>query len=273
MKKATLLLLSLTALVLNSCEEVIDVNLNTPNPKLVIEASINWYNDTDGNNQKIKLSTTANFYANQVPKVSGATVYIKNSQQVQFNFIEKPNTGEYLCTNFKPVIDDTYTLTIISNGETYTATETLKSVAPITERVQNNTGGITGKEKQIKVFFTDPANATNYYLFKYVYSNQVKSNYYADEDVFYNGNQFFSLSQNENLKTGDKIEVTHFGISKEYFNYMNILVSIAGDNGGGPFQSPPATVRGNIINTTQPDNYPLGYFALSEASKINYVVE
>ncbi len=45
---------------------------------------------------------------------------------------------------------------------------------------------------------------------------------------------------------------------------MSVLVSIAGNNGGGPFQSPPATVRGNIINTTNSANYPLGYFSLSE---------
>jgi hypothetical protein len=58
------------------------------------------------------------------------------------------------------------------------------------------------------------------------------------------------------LKIGDKVTVSHYGISKEYYNYINILVSISG-NGGGPFQSPPATVRGNIINTTNADNYPL----------------
>jgi hypothetical protein len=30
-------------------------------------------------------------------------------------------------------------------------------------------------------------------------------------------------------------------------NYINILVSISGGNGGGPFQSPPATVKGNNL--------------------------
>jgi hypothetical protein len=54
---------------------------------------------------------------------------------------------------------------------------------------------------------------------------------------------------------------------------MSVLVSIAGNGGGGPFQSPPATVRGNIINTTQEENFPLGYFSLSEYDSVNYIVK
>jgi hypothetical protein len=54
---------------------------------------------------------------------------------------------------------------------------------------------------------------------------------------------------------------------------MSILVSIAGNNGGGPFQSPPATVRGNIINTTDKANYPLGYFSLSEIDFRSYTIQ
>jgi hypothetical protein len=51
---------------------------------------------------------------------------------------------------------------------------------------------------------------------------------------FFNGNEFFSISQNDELKKDDTIEVSHFGISKAYYNYMSIL-SIAGNSGGGPF--------------------------------------
>ena len=106
-----------------------------------------------------------------------------------------------------------------------------------------------------------------------MYSNQLKSNYYVDQDELINGNEFFSISQNDALKKDDTIEVSHFGISKAYYNYMSVLVSIAGNDSGGPFQSPPATVRGNIINTTDSTNYPLGYFSLSEVDIRNYTIE
>jgi hypothetical protein len=50
------------------------------------------------------------------------------------------------------------------------------------------------------------------------------------------------------------------------------LVSIAGNSSGSPFQSPSATVRGNIINNTTEANFPLGYFSLSEQDSRNYIV-
>ncbi|TDO70467.1 uncharacterized protein DUF4249 [Flavobacterium chryseum] len=272
MKKAILLIVFLISIFFTSCEEVVDVDLDNAPPKLVIEAAINWHKGTNGAQQTIKLTTTTGYFENVIPTVSGATVFIVNSTGQQFNFVEVPNTGRYVCTNFKPVIDEQYILTVISNGNTYTANETMKSIAPITRLEQNDEGGFTGKDIEVRAFYNDPADANNYYLYKYEYSNKVTSNYYVDEDKFFQGNEFFSLSDDDELKIGDKISLTHYGISKQYYNYMSILVSIAGSNSGGPFQSPPATVKGNIINTTDKDNYPLGYFSLSETDSRTYTI-
>ncbi len=272
MKKATLLIVFFTSFFFASCEEVVDVDLDTAPPKLVIEAAINWEKGTTGNEQTIRLTTTTGYFENTIPTVSGAIVYITNSHNEQFNFIEVKKTGQYVCINFKPVIDEQYTLTVISRGSRYIANETLKSVAPITRIDQNNEGGFTGKDIEIKAFYNDPADADNYYLYKYVYPNKVKSTYYVDEDKFFNGNEFFSLSDDDDLEIGNEIEITHSGISKQYFNYMSILVSIAGSNFGGPFQSPPATVKGNIVNVTTKENYPLGYFSLCETHTVKYKI-
>lgn len=261
------------AVLFNSCEDVVSVDLKTTPPKLVIEASINWQKGTSGNEQEIKLTTTTNYYSNLIPKVSGATVFVKNSTNVIFNFIEKPNTGKYICTNFTPIINETYTLTIINKGQTYTASETLKPVAPITKIVQNNQGGFDGKKIEIKAYFNDPATEENYYLYVYRYQNPLLDNYFIGEDTYFQGNEFFSLSQNSDLKIGDSIKITHFGISKTYSNYMKILISIAGNNNGAPFQSPSATVRGNIVNSIDAANYALGYFSLSEVDVRYYDIQ
>ncbi|GIZ10110.1 DUF4249 domain-containing protein [Flavobacterium sp. UMI-01] len=273
MKKLHTLFLFLSLIFFTSCEDVIPVDLDTAPPKLVVEAIIKWEKGTDGKNQKIKLTTTASYFSNQIPVVSGATISIKNSSNTIFNFTEIGATGEYMCSNFVPVINETYTLTILHNGNTYTATETLKSVAPIEEVTQKNDGGFTGTDIQIKTFYTDPANEVNYYLYQYSYNNQILQNFYADEDSYFQGNRFFSLSQKDNLKAGDQVTITHYGISKSYYNYMNILISIAGGGGGGPFQAPPATVRGNIINTTDKNNYALGYFTLNEIDTKTYTIQ
>lgn len=273
MKKATLLIVLFISIFFASCEEVVDVNLDTAPPKLVIEASINWLKGTTGKQQTIKLTTTTGYFQNVIPTVSGATVYVKNSQNEQFNFKEVTKTGRYVCTTFKPVLNETYTLTVISNGNTYTASETMQSVAPITHIEQNNNGGITGTDIEVRAYFNDPPDADNFYLYKYMYSNKITSTYYVGEDKFFQGNEYFSQTDDDDLKAGDEIEITHYGISKQYYNYMSILVSIAGSNAGGPFQSPPATVRGNVINTTNKDNYPLGYFSLSETDSKKYKIQ
>jgi hypothetical protein len=273
MKKIQLFFVISIAIFFNSCEEVVTVDLKTAPPKLVIEASINWQKGTSGNEQKIKLTTTTDFYSTVIPVVSGATVFVKNSSNVIFNFIEKPNTGEYFCSNFIPIINETYTLTVISKGQTYTATETLKSVAPITKIVQNNQGGFGGNTIEIKAYFNDPGNEDNFYLYRYAYQNQLLNNYSVGEDTFFQGNEFFSISQNDKLKIGDKVEISHFGISRTYLNYMNVLISITGNSNGAPFQSPAATVRGNIINTTDFNNYALGYFSVSEVDIQNYIIQ
>lgn len=273
MKKISFLILFFISLLFISCEEVVDVDLETAPPRLVIEAAINWRKGTSGNQQTVKLSTTTGYFENVIPTVSSATVYIRNSKSERFNFTEVAKTGRYVCNNFRPQIEEQYTLTVISGGNTYTASETLKSVAPITRVEQNNQGGFTGKDIEVKAFFTDPADEENFYLFKYTYSNKVTASYYVSEDKFYQGNEIYSSTDDEDLEPGDQIEITHYGISKQYYNYMSILVSIAGTSVGGPFQSPPATVKGNIINTTNKENYPLGYFSLSEIDLRKYEIE
>lgn len=271
--KIKLIIVLLSAIFFNSCEDVVNISLNTDNPRLVIDASINWQKGTTGNNQVIKLSTTTDFYTNVIPVVSGATVLIKNSSNVIFNFTETPDTGIYLCSNFIPVIDETYTLTIINNGQTYTASETLKSVASITSVTQEIQTGLGNDFLKLKTFFNDPAGVDNYYLYKYKFSNNLKPEYSLDDDLFFQGNTFFSLVLEEDTTPGEQVEITHYGISQTYYNYMSILLSVAGSSGGGPFQTPPATVKGNIKNETNFENYPLGYFRVSEADTKNYTIQ
>ena len=273
MKNKHWILTSFFLILTIGCQEVIPVELDIAPPKLVVDAFINWEKNTQGNNQKIILTTTTDFYANQVPSVSNASVYITNSDNMVFSFYEKDKPGEYICTDFIPEIEESYTLTIIHDGQTYTATEKMKSVAPITDLVQNNEGGILGNSIALKTFFVDPANEENFYLFRHDYLETPKIDYFVGLDTFFNGNTFFSLSRNDKLEKEDKVAITHFGISKQHFNYLRILLNIAGSSGGAPFSSPSATVRGNVVNNTNINNYPLGYFSLSETSTINYTIK
>ena len=273
MKIYKIILVLIACTFISSCEDVIDVALDTAPPKLVVFASIEWKKGTSGNDQKVKLTTTTAYFNPVIPTVSGATVFITNSKNTKFNFTETPNTGEYLCTDFIPQIDETYTLTVITKGETFTATESLKSVAPITNITQRNDGGFTGEDVEIKSFFNDPGNADNYYIFKTKSNISPIPSYDIFDDRFTQGNENFGIYSNEDIKTGDNLDITLFGISKRYFEYMRKLTAIAGSSSGGPFATPSATVRGNIINQTNSKNFALGYFNVSETDYRNYIIK
>lgn len=260
--------------MLLGCEEPITVDLDTAAPRLVIEASINWQKGSDGSQQKILLTTTAPYYNSVIPKVSGATVFITNSTNDVFNFVEvEPNSGAYLCNNFVPVIGETYQLTVIQGGQTYKATEKLIKVPAISGVTQRSDVGLTGSDIEVKFLFQDDGSEDNFYLSRYDTTVNAFPEYGVDYDLFQQGNVMFGLYFNEDIGPGDKITYTLYGISQLYYNYMNKLLSVSGINGGSPFQTPPATVRGNITNQTDPSNYPLGFFRLSETDSREYTVQ
>lgn len=256
-----------------SCEDVIDVDLNDAAPKLVIEASINWLKNTSGNEQNIKLTLTAPYFDESVPPANGAQVAISNSSNIQFNFEEEGTTGIYKNSSFIPIINETYVLTIVYQGETYTATETLKSVVPLDYVEQNDEGGFSGDETELKAFYTDPADEENYYFFEFTSNITVLPSLEVYKDEFTNGNQIFGFYTEEDLTTGDEVTIRNHGVSRQFYNFMFILLQQNGEDGGGPFETQPASVRGNCANQTNPTNYPLGYFRLSEVSELVYIVE
>jgi len=267
-----LLLLLLISTVFTSCEEVIDVDLDTAAPRLVVDASIQWLKGTAGNDQKIKLSTSTGYFSDAIPTVSGATVYIKNSADETFDFIENPGSGEYVCNTFVPAIGETYTLTVIANGQTLTATETLKPVPVIDKIEQETKPGFDGEDViEVKAYITDFAGTSDYYLTRYKSSLNAVPEFNVTDDEFFDGNQVFGLYRHEDLKAGDRLDITVSGISERYATYMEILISMIG--GGGPFSVPPATLRSNLVNQTNFDNYVFGYFSVSETDHRLYIIQ
>lgn len=255
-----------------SCEEVIDVDLNTAPPRLVIDASLKWEKGTPGNSQLIRLSTTTGYFADEIPTVSNASVVVTDSQNNIFNFIETEN-GLYICNDFTPVIGESYTLTVIVNGQTYVATETLRSVPEIDSITQSEDGGFTGDEREVRVTFTDDGTTDDFYLFSFQSPAEPFPVYGVQEDRLIQGNQSFEAYSDEDLEPGDQMTLYMGGISQRYYNYLRVLLSISGGGGGSPFQSPPATVRGNIVNTTNADDYALGYFSVIEIDVETVIIE
>jgi hypothetical protein len=275
MKKLFLIIVTLLGFLFSSCEKVIDVDLTKEPPRLVIDAALTWIKGTDGKSQSITLSTTSDYFISEIPKVSGAIVYVNNTANAKFDFIEESNNkGKYTCTNFNPVIGETYTLTVISNGETYKGQEKLIAVNEILDVEQRDDFGVNKDEYAIRVNFQDVANQNNFYVMSYKSPASVYPIFEVFDDQFFEGNKTFGLFSDDKLKKGDMIEIKLAQTSERYFNYMRILTSTATGGGGGPFRpSPASTIRGNMVNQTKKDNFCLGYFSVCEVDKLVYKLE
>ena len=275
MKNINTIVMLIATILLASCEKTVGIELDDHPPKLVVDAAINWEKGTAGNLQKIKLTTTTSYFSYTIPSVSGAEVSVSNSVGSTFSFVETPNTGEYVCETFIPELGETYTLNIVYNGQMLTATEIMKPVPEIDRVEQELSPGIGSEDDRIdlKTYYTDPGNSADFYMMRVQTSINAIPQFYVTDDEFFQGNQIFAIYINPNLMSGNIAEIKLYGISQRYFNYMTILAGISGANGGGPFSTPPATLRGNVYNTTNPDNFALGYFSVSEIDKEIYTVQ
>lgn len=254
---------------LTSCEDVIDVDLNEAAPRLVIESNINVaVEDSSSVSSLIRLTTTAPFFDDAVPVVADASIEIIDENGAVFSFTYI-NEG-YYHHDFVPKKNIQYTLRIIYNDEVYTGTTNLVPTAHLEYIKQRNDGGFLGDQIELKAYFQDIIDEENYYFFTAMSEKGIRRAVYSD--AFYQGNEMFGSYSAEDLEPGDEVQFGLFGISEEYYNYMYILLQQTG-GGGGPFETQPATVKGNIINETNPENFPLGYFQMSEISILNYVVE
>ncbi len=251
-----------------SCEEVIDVELDTSEPKLVIEASINVLEN--GNTASIvRITKTAAFFNNIVPIIDDAIVTITSESGDEFIFNHTEN-GNYF-TEFIPDPEVEYTLNIIENSQTYVAKAILKTTNPIINIVQNNEGGFTGDQIEIRFTFSDPAGIQNFY---YVESLSLRGNDRdAFSDEFFDGNIVPGFYFADDLTVGDEITLNVFGVDEAFFNFMFALLQQGSEQGGGPFETQPATIKGNIINLTDPENFPLGYFRISELSTRTFTIQ
>ena len=270
MNKALALITLFLALTFTSCEDVVNLDLETGETRLVIDAEIMWKKGTSGNEQTIKISKTAPYYNNSTPKVSGAQVRVENSNGDVFTFNET-EAGVYKCTNFVPVIDADYKLFIEAEGKSFTATEKLTSVVPITKVDQKMVPDFGGEDViEMTFYYTDPADQVNFYVTDYQSEFLIFPQYEITNDEFYNGNEISTRFSDEDMKPGNTVKITHRGVSKNFFNYMKLILEASNSN---PFSVPPGNIRGNILNTTNANDYALGYFRLCEADQVNYLVK
>lgn len=255
-------------LFLVSCEDVVELELEETEPRLVVEASLVWNGSETENPQFIRLTTTAPFFSDAIPAAEGAEVILFGPDGEEYPF-QEIESGLFRFDDFQPDINGSYELLILYNGEEYRATEQFVQTPQLETIEQNDNGGFSGDEMELRAFFSDPPNQENYYLFLFFHEGLSLQ---LANDNFTNGNRSFARYSNDELSPGDRVSIHIQGISENFYQYMYLLLSQSGSR-GGPFQTQPTTVRGNIVNLTDPDNFAFGYFRLSESNMLEYDVQ
>lgn len=271
--KKIFFIIPLLSLFFISCEKVVDIDVPSIAPKLIIDAAFEVYFDETPvtANTTVKLKLSADYFDETIPVVTDAVVFVTNlSNNIIINFADTNANGSYQAViPFIPQDSIEYELTVIHNNQTYIGSATKVKSTPLTNVVQGDETLFSGEETELKVDFTDPAPQENFYLFDF--TNELFTNI---EDRFFNGVDYnFSFFYGEDqIDLPAVVTVKMSGISKAYSTYFRILVGQSGQNSGGPFETVPSSLLGNMVNTTEDVNFPLGYFHISETDTFTLVL-
>lgn len=257
MKKYIILLSASLVALLSACTKVIDIDLNSKDPHIVIEANIT---DAPGP-YTVAISQTVNFSeTNSFPPVTGAVVTVSDDAGNTEVLVES-FPGNYQGTIIQGVPGRTYYLSVVSKGKTYTSES--KMPLPVqfdTLLLVPNTA--FGPAYYIIPLFTDPVGTGNRYRCIETINTKRIKDFFLFEDQLTDGllNGQPILNFEDSLATGDSVSVELQCIDKpNYLYFFSLLQTASGQSGA------PANPVSNISNEA------LGYFS-AHTSRRKYVI-
>jgi hypothetical protein len=274
-KKISLISLAFMALLLSSCQEEIDLELNDSFTRLVVEGNIT----TDSAQQKIMLSTSSSYFSNEkAPIVSGAQIQVFDGNQ-SYPYVEDPNNpGTYYSqqilkgnpgTRYELKIDNVD----LGEGEnaSYTATETMKvpMIVDSIYAIPTEFFGIQGY--RVFGFAQEPPTVGDFYMWRYYVNGKLVTDTLSKltfgSDELLNGNyvQNLELGFFDEGLPGDTLTVETNTITEGYYNFIISFIIETIFSGGG-FSGPPANIKTNL------DNGAVGYFNTEARSSISIVL-
>ncbi|MGB4776013.1 MAG: DUF4249 domain-containing protein [Daejeonella sp.] len=241
-----------------SCEKVITLDLKTAEPLVVIEGYVSDQDEI----QTVKISKTYSFTEpNKFNAVSGAQVVLMSgSTSVTFS---EGMPGIYESVKFAGTPGEKYTLEVIIEGKTYTASSVMPQKVPIDMLTYKKLSFFGGEETFPVINYQDPSGIQNQYRTLLSVNKELEFNS-ADEDRFNDGNKvenilFYSV---DDLQPGDEMEIEFQSIDRNVFKYFFALSQISG-NGGPP--TAPANPVSNF------NNGALGIFSAYSTDRKTFV--
>lgn len=263
------------AILLLSCEDVIELEVPNSETKLVVEGFITDHPGT----QTIKLTESQAFFENtEAPPFSGATVTLTDDQGRNEILAENPVGSGLYTTDMAGEHGRLYMLNIdLPDGRTYRSEAELLISTPTLDSLYSRfVGEDEDGEAEYSIFFdsTDPPNETNFYRWKLTVNDSLRDD---PIDLFFADDQFVSGPIRETeltfipVRLGDSILVEMQSISEGHYIFLNELLQQT--LSFGPFATPPASIKSNLINVDNPEDRALGYFGAIGVDRLKIVVE
>jgi hypothetical protein len=247
---------------LASCEKEIFIDLEEAETRIVIEGNIT----NEQGAQTIKISKTVGFSApNRFPAVSGASVTLSDNTGWSETLTET-SAGTYQTSPMTGQVGKTYTLKVVHEGKTYTASSTMPALVPLVDlRLEENIFGPPTPEPTYYVVpvFQDPSVFGNCYRFVQSLNDKKDNAYIIFNDNVNNGliNERPIFSQELEIKKGNKLTVEMRCIDKPIHDYFLALSQLTDGSGATP-ANPTSNIAGGA----------LGYFSAHTVERITIIV-
>lgn len=264
-------LLIISLVVLSSCTEIIQIDINKSEPQIVVEANI-----AIREKAKVILTNSVNLYTlDEYPSIENATITISDNTG-NTETLTQTFPGTYVSINMKGEVGKTYKLHIESGQHVITSFCKMPQPVPVDSFSVVNSiypgGGPSLSPKQpayfyeVYVIFTDPAIEKNYYRLVLFVNGQPSKNNYVYDDRLTDGNQVQKLLivYDPEIKTGDNIYVEVQCIDKTVYEFFKSVGNSSMGPGSG---SSPANPYTNLKGTN------LGYFSAHTIERLQYFIE
>jgi hypothetical protein len=233
------------------CEEIIKIDLEGSDPRIVIEG---YVSDAPGP-YTIRISRTTDYFdPSEYPMVSNALVIISDDLGVRDTLVET-ESGIYQTTSLMGDYGRTYKLDVDTEGLHYTGSATLPDLVLI-DSIELEYYPETYYYEEaywLHCHYKDPVDTMNYYRVKTIKNDTLDKTVYVLDDKFIDGNPVDYFIWGDSYQPGDTAVFELYSMDRDMYDYFYTLFNLLYSGGDGSY-STPADPNSNLSNDA------LGYF-------------
>jgi hypothetical protein len=255
-----------------ACQELVELPLEEEQTRVVIEGLIS---NKEGR-QSVSVARTLNYYeTGQLPPITDANVNILDSADnliEQFVYNAEDSTYKSL-SDWTAEVGKSYKVQVEVDDQFYEASgkiianARLDSVYYLSDEQLEALGQNSfGDGFFIFVDGSLPSTEIQYFLLETTVNDTLRndrgdlSNSILSSEFF--GSEFQFLPVPGLVKAQDSVRLELFTLTEDVYQYYIEFVNLL-FNDGGVFSPPPVNPKSNISNTTNADNYALGFIQFS----------